>query len=227
MTHRLAAPARLPGAGIERPADPVVLSPPCWPLPTVEDPWTVANQVTLVRTVGALALGVVASVEASLTVLVVAYLVYWVGDVADGLVARRTGTMTRQGAVLDIVSDRACCGLLAAVFLGLTPEAAPAIGVFLLQFMVVDCVLSLGFLRWPILSPNDFGRVDRTLYLWNWHPVAKTMNTAGLVLVVLTGMYGAALVLAVVQLVVKGVSLRGMARLLARCPVRSETTTTH
>lgn len=189
---------------------------PLTPLRQVEDPWTVANRVTLVRTVGALAVGVVASVQASLGLLVVAYAIYWIGDIADGQVARRTGTLTRQGAVLDILSDRACCGLLAAVFLGLTPEAAPAIGVFLLQFMVVDCILSLGFLRWPILSPNDFGQVDRTLYLWNWHPVAKAVNTAGLVLVVLTGMYFGALVLALVQLAIKSVSLVGMTRLLAR-----------
>ena len=44
--------------------------------------------------------------------LVAAYAVYWVGDIADGWAARRLGQETRAGAVLDIVSDRAarpCC----------------------------------------------------------------------------------------------------------------------
>lgn len=180
----------------------------------VEDPWTVANRVTLVRTVAALVLGTVASTQHSLRLLAVAYAVYWFGDMLDGFVARRTHTETRQGAVLDVLCDRASCGMLATTYLALTPAAAPAIGVFLLQFMVVDCVLTLGFLHWPILSPNHFGAVDRRLYLWNWSPVAKAVNTAALILVVATGAYDAALVLACLQLVVKLCSLVSLSRLL-------------
>ena len=41
-----------------------------------------------------------------------AYAVYWVGDIADGWAARRLGQETRAGAVLDIVSDRACTAVL-------------------------------------------------------------------------------------------------------------------
>jgi len=178
-----------------------------------EDPWTWANQISLARTVLALGLGAAASTRASLPLLALAYAVYWVGDILDGQVARRTGTETRQGAVLDILCDRASCGMLAVTYLALVPEAAPAITVFLLQFMVVDCMLSLGFLRWPILSPNYFGTVDRTIYLWNWSPAAKATNTAALILVVAAGWYGAALALALVQLVVKCVSLVALTRL--------------
>ena len=182
-------------------------------LPVREDPWTWPNRISLARTVLALGVGALAATERSLTLLAVAYAVYWVGDVLDGWVARRTGTETRQGAVLDIVCDRASCGMLAVTYLGLVPEAAPAITVFLLQFMVVDCMLSLGFLRWPVLSPNYFGAVDRTIYLWNWSPAAKSTNTAALILVVAAGWYGAALLLALAQLVVKSVSLVALTRL--------------
>ena len=178
-----------------------------------EDPWTWPNRISLARTVLALGVGAVAATERSLLLLAVAYAVYWVGDVLDGWVARRTGTETRQGAVLDILCDRASCGMLAVTYLGLVPEAAPAITVFLLQFMVVDCILSLGFLRWPVLSPNYFASVDRTLYLWNWSPPAKATNTAALILVVAAGWYGAALVLALAQLAVKSVSLVALTRL--------------
>ncbi len=183
-----------------------------------EDPWTVANRITVARTVGALAVGAVASTHRSLLLLAVAYAVYWVGDVLDGFVARRTGTCTRQGAVLDILCDRACCGVLATTFLALQPGAAWPITLFLLQFMVVDCVLSLGFLRWPILSPNDFWQVDRRLYRWNWSVVAKTTNTSALVLLVGLDLVGAATVLAVAQLVLKSVSLVALTRLPADAP---------
>lgn len=183
------------------------------PARTPEDPWNWPNRISLARTVLALGIGAVAATRGSLSLLAVAYAVYWVGDIVDGLVARLTGTETRQGAVLDILCDRASCGMLAVTYLGLVPTAAPAITVFLLQFMVVDCMLSLGFLRWPILSPNYFGSVDRTIYLWNWSPAAKATNTAALILVVAAGWYGAALVLALAQLVVKGVSLVALTRL--------------
>lgn len=189
---------------------------PIGALGLVEDPWTVANRITLARTAVAVPLGVLAVCQRSLALLAVAYAVYWAGDVLDGFVARRTGTETRQGAVLDILCDRACCGVLAVGYLGLEPAAAPALTVFLLQFMVVDCVLSLGFLRWPVLSPNHFGQVDQRLYRWNWSPPAKAVNTAALVLLVAAGAHTPALALAVLQLALKTTSLVAMQRLLAR-----------
>jgi phosphatidylglycerophosphate synthase len=96
------------------------------PLPPLglgpEDPWTWPNRISLIRTVLALAVGAVAATERSLALLAVAYAVYWVGDVLDGWVARRTGTETRQGAVLDILCDRACCSLCVAALLVLRPD---------------------------------------------------------------------------------------------------------
>ena len=194
-------------------------SAPAGPAPTAaaaggrEDPWTWANRVSLARTVAALAVGALAATRGSLPLLALAYAVYWVGDIADGTLARRTGTETRQGAVLDILCDRASCGMLAVTYLGLEPRAAPAITVFLLQFMVVDCLLSLGFLRWPVLSPNYFWQVDRRLYSWNWSPPAKATNTAALIVTVALGAYALALALALAQLLVKSVSLVALTRL--------------
>lgn len=178
-----------------------------------EDPWNWPNRVSIARTVLALGIGAYAASARSLALLALAYAVYWVGDVADGALARRTGTETRQGAVLDILCDRASCGMLAVTYLGLDPPAAPAITVFLLQFMVVDCLLSLGFLRWPVLSPNYFWQVDRRLYRWNWSPPAKATNTAALIVTVALGAYGLALALALAQLAVKCVSLVALTRL--------------
>ena len=58
----------------------------------IAEPWsTWPNLVTLVRTVVAVGLGVAAVAGADLQVLALAYAAYWVGDVADGWLARWLG----------------------------------------------------------------------------------------------------------------------------------------
>lgn len=196
----------------DRPPAPAALPAPEL-LSGVEDPWTWPNRISLVRTALALAVAAYASTHSSLRLLAVAYAVYWVGDLLDGQVARRTHTETRQGAVLDIICDRASCGMLAVTYLALEPAAAPAITVYLLQFMVVDTMLSLGFLKWPVLSPNYFWQVDERIYRWNWSHPAKAVNTGALILTVTVGWFHVALVLALAQLAVKLVSLVALLRL--------------
>lgn len=87
---------------------------------------------------------------------------------------------------------------------------------FLVQFDVLDCVLSLRFLHWPILSINYFYLVHRGGYRWNWSPMAKAVNTAGLVLLVAfvpSPAYATVFVIAVIM--VKVGSLRTLRRLAA------------
>ena len=164
---------------------------------------TWANAVTLVRTSIAVPLGVYALVEASTVLLVVAYGAYWLGDMLDGYLARRLDQETRIGATLDIISDRACCGVLVCVLAVIHPNMWPALAVFLLQFMVLDCVLSLSFLRWSLVSPNYFYRVDLTVWRFNWSPPAKTVNTVAVVIAVLSGLMPVAMVVALGQLSLK------------------------
>ncbi len=169
---------------------------------------TVPNIVTVVRTVAAVALGIVALLQRSPELLVGAYATYWFGDMLDGWSARRLGQETRIGAVLDILSDRACTAVLAGAFLVLRPDAALPMAVFLLQFMVLDCVLSLAFLGWPIKSPNDFHLVDRLVYRLNWSPPAKALNTSAVVLAMLLGWVAVALIIGVGLCVLKAWSAR-------------------
>jgi phosphatidylglycerophosphate synthase len=171
-------------------------------------PNTVPNLVTTVRTVAAIALGIAALLNISPALLVGAYATYWIGDVLDGWLARRLGQETRIGAVLDIISDRACMAVLAGAYLLLRPEAAAPMAVFLLQFMVLDCILSLAFLGWPIKSPNDFHLVDRLVYRLNWSPPAKALNTSAVVLAMLLGWMALALAIAVALVVLKAWSAR-------------------
>ena len=180
---------------------------------------TWANAMTLARTSIAVPLGVYALVEASTAFLVAAYGIYWLGDMADGWLARRFDQETRIGAVLDIISDRACCGVLVCVLAVIHPQMWPALAVYLVNFMVLDCLLSLAFLRWDLVSPNYFYRVDRTIWKYNWSQPAKTVNTVSVVIAVVSGLMPVALVIALAQLALKLWTARRMLTLdLNRIP---------
>jgi CDP-diacylglycerol--glycerol-3-phosphate 3-phosphatidyltransferase len=182
------------------------------PLALVGSVRTVPNVVTVVRTVAAVGLGLVAVSNGDLTLLAVAYAVYWVGDILDGWSARLLGQETRLGAVLDIVSDRACTSVLCMGLVAHVDGVLPLALVFLLSFMVLDTMLSLAFLCWPVISPNEFHLVDHRVWLLNWSPVAKAANTAGVVGAIVLGAYGVGIAIALAVVAVKVLSA---ARVLA------------
>lgn len=169
---------------------------------------TLASVVTLVRTALCVALGLASIANADGRLLLLALVVHWVGDVADGAVARHRDEETLTGAVLDICADRLCVAVVYVGFVVGHPEFATALGVYLVEFMLVDAVLSLAFLRWPIAGPNYFGRVDRLVWLLNWWPPAKVVNSAvPALLCVLFGSPGLGLVVAVALLTLKSACL--------------------
>jgi CDP-diacylglycerol--glycerol-3-phosphate 3-phosphatidyltransferase len=139
------------------------------------------NALTVVRTLASLALVTTAAVQHSWPWLLAAYLTYWIGDSADGNLARLRGQETRFGAVFDVVCDRINCISCALVLLSFIDAPWP-VAVFLFQFVVVDLPLTLLPMRWPVLSPNYFYLIDRLAYTLNWHVVAKVTNTTLLVL---------------------------------------------
>ncbi len=177
---------------------------------------TVPNLVTLVRGVAAVGLATYAVAAGRLDLLGAAYGVYWLGDMADGWAARRLRQETRLGAVFDIVSDRACTAVLCTGLVVQLPRAWLVAAVFLVSFLLVDTLLSLAFVCWPLLSPNYFHQVDRTVWRWNWSPAAKAANTAGVVIAVAFGQYPVALALAAGVLGVKVWSAARVWRLLPR-----------
>ena len=77
------------------------------------------------------------------------------------------------------------------------PTLLPSIALFLVQFMVIDHYLSNQYLRWPIMSPNYFYRVDHTIWALNWSKLGKACNT-GLVTFLLVATKSNAVVLPVV-----------------------------
>jgi CDP-diacylglycerol--glycerol-3-phosphate 3-phosphatidyltransferase len=153
---------------------------------SVEDVRTLANAVTLARTVGCLVAVTWSIASGQVWWLFVGLAVHWLGDIADGIVARRRHEETRAGAVLDIVSDRLCIALYYVSYGHLHHSMLVPIAVFLFQFMVLDAHLSLTFLNWPLTSLNYFGLVDRVVYAWNWSTLGKALNSGALVFLMLT-----------------------------------------
>ena len=185
-----------------------------WSDPATERLTTPATVITAIRTVGSVALSAVAAQQESLTLLVVALAVYWVGDMLDGFVARSGRCETRIGAVLDILCDRFCAAAFYIGLIWLEPQFTPAVLIYLAEFMVVDCFLSLAFLAWPVRSPNYFYVIDRPIWLWNWSKPAKAVNSALFaVLLLATGWMWVGLAIATALLVLKCVSLHRLVRI--------------
>jgi CDP-diacylglycerol--glycerol-3-phosphate 3-phosphatidyltransferase len=175
---------------------------------------TSATVITAIRTVAAVTLAAWATYHENKTLLVVALIVYWVGDSMDGWVARLRDCETRIGAVMDIMSDRFCAAAFYVGLAWLEPHLAPAIVVYLAEFMVIDCFISIGFLAWPITSPNYFYVVDRKLWLWNWSKPGKATNSALFaVLLLVTHNMWLGLAIATALLVMKSASLVRLVRL--------------
>jgi CDP-diacylglycerol---glycerol-3-phosphate 3-phosphatidyltransferase len=200
--------------------DPLTLD--VWADPTTERFLTPATVITFIRTVAAVTITGFAMYadrtggfwSPALTLLVIGLAVYWAGDSLDGQVARRMHHETRIGAVLDIMSDRFCA---AAFYLGLAwlhPEFTVPVLIYLAEFMVVDCFLSIAFLAWRIRSPNYFYVIDRTVYRYNWSHPAKAVNSALFaVLLLATRMPWLGAVIASALLVFKIASLVRVARI--------------
>jgi len=192
-----------------------------WTHPEQERVGTSATVITFVRTVASVVLAGLAARDQSITLLVVALVVYWAGDSLDGFVARIRGCETRIGAVLDILCDRFCA---ASFYLGLVwlhPDYAVPVFIYLAEFMVVDCFLSLAFLAWPVRSPNYFYVIDRPLWLWNWSKPGKAVNSSLFaVLLLVTGWVWPAAVIATALLVMKTISLVRLGRIGLPVPAR-------
>jgi CDP-diacylglycerol--glycerol-3-phosphate 3-phosphatidyltransferase len=189
--------------------------------PAKERVGTSATVITGVRTLASVALAALAAQQQSMPLLVAALVVYWAGDSLDGWVARIRGCETRMGAVLDILSDRFCAASFYIGLVWLHHEFALPVFIYLAEFMVVDCFLSMAFLAWSIRSPNYFYVVDRPLWLWNWSKPGKTVNSSLFaVLLVATGWVWLGVLIATALLVLKCASLVRLARIGLPLPAR-------
>jgi CDP-diacylglycerol---glycerol-3-phosphate 3-phosphatidyltransferase len=192
-----------------------------WSDPAQERIGTSATVITFVRTIISVLLAALAAQQESLTLLVAALVVYWVGDSLDGFVARVRGCETRIGAVLDILCDRFCAASFYLGLVWLQPDLALPVFLYLAEFMVIDCFLSIAFLAWPVRSPNYFYVIDRPIWAWNWSKPAKAVNSSLFaVLLLLTGAVWLGVAIACALLVLKTASLVRLARIGLPVPAR-------
>lgn len=185
-----------------------------WQLPEKETLLTPASAVTFVRTIAAVVIAIVAALQHDQLLLLAALACYWVGDIADGIVARTFKCEMRSGALLDIVADRLCVAVIYLAFAYMNPEMMWAIGLYLIEFMFIDGFLSLAFLFWPLLSPNYFYLVDKRIFQLNWSPIGKVVNSSFfLIATVLVGSPALSIAIVAAVTVIKLYSLRRLYRI--------------
>ena len=142
-----------------------------------EDLKTWANLVTAVRTIVGMVVFAVAAYHRDAGLNYVGLALFWALDILDGALARGLKQETRVGAQFDIITDRILIAFFYFNFVALRPEFVVPVATFLFQFNVIDLYLSNQFMRWPIVSPNYFHQVDRTIWRLNWSVPAKTLNS--------------------------------------------------
>jgi CDP-diacylglycerol--glycerol-3-phosphate 3-phosphatidyltransferase len=104
--------------------------------------------------------------------------IHWVGDWLDGVWARRFNQETILGAEIDIIADRVEMLFFFMNFLFFHPHLYIPIVLFILDFAFVDFYLSYQFVKFDIISPNYFYKVDKRVYLLNFTRPAKSINSS-------------------------------------------------
>lgn len=147
--------------------------------------WTWANVATTLRLVLGLGAFCIALLERSMMWNYIGLAIYWSLDIADGWLARRFKQETLFGAQYDILADRIQVAFFYLIYASMYPHKVVVITLFLLQFMVFDHYLSNQFLRWKIISPNYFYRVDKYIFNLLWSKLGKAANTGLVTLLII------------------------------------------
>ena len=146
---------------------------------------TLPNFITAIRTISCLVIFSIAGYTQDMSLNIVGLAIYWALDCLDGYLARRLGQETIVGAQFDILSDRILVAYFYFNYLFITSGPVLIVSLFLLNFMVIDQYLSNQFLRWSIISPNYFYKIDRTVWALNWSAFGKFINTGPVTILLL------------------------------------------
>jgi CDP-diacylglycerol--glycerol-3-phosphate 3-phosphatidyltransferase len=168
-----------------------------------------SNLITLIRLGASLTFFTLAIVKANPTYNYIGLAIHWLGDIADGVYARKLKQETILGAEIDIIADRVETLFFYIIFLFFRPYLFLPAVVYVINFAFVDFYLSYQFLKFDIISPNYFYKVDRTVYLLNYSPLAKFCNSTvvTLILIFLPQLQIIALFFALILIAVKGFSI--------------------
>ncbi len=143
------------------------------------------NVITLVRFGASLSFFILALIKINPTYNFIGLGIHWFGDVLDGNYARIFKQETILGAEIDIIADRVETLFFYINFLHFHPHLFLPAAVYLVDFAFVDFYLSYQFVKFDIISPNYFYKVDRTVYLLNYSPPAKFCNSTVVTLILI------------------------------------------
>ncbi len=141
--------------------------------------------------------------------------VHWGGDVLDGFIARTFKQETIFGAEIDIIADRVEILFFFVIFLFFRPYLFLPVVLYIIDFAFIDFYLSYQFLKYGLISPNYFHKVDKGVHLLNYSPGGKFCNSTVITLwlIFLPHLWGAAAGMAAVLIGVKIYSIRRLTRI--------------
>jgi len=181
----------------------------------VEAICTLPNFITAIRTISCLVIFSIAGYTKDMSLNIVGLALFWALDCLDGYLARRLGQETLLGAQFDILSDRILVAYFYLNYLFISSGPVLIVSLFLLNFMVLDHHLSNQYLRWPIISPNYFYKIDSTVWTLNWSALGKFINTGPVtLLLLLTKSMIAPGVILILVFIIKGYSFYRLSKLV-------------
>jgi len=143
------------------------------------------NILTLIRLISSLIFFILAITKMNPSYNYIGLGIHWLGDVVDGFYARKFKQETILGAEIDIIADRVETLFFFVNFLHFRPQLFLPVALYLLDFAFVDFYLSYQFLKFNIISPNYFYKVDKTVYLLNFSRLGKFCNSTVVTLILI------------------------------------------
>lgn len=171
---------------------------------------TVPNGITLLRLGLSLTFFVLAILRGRELYNFIGLGIHWLGDVLDGFWARRFKQETILGAEIDIIADRVEILFFYVIFLTFHPQLFLPVVIYAIDFAFVDFYLSYQFVKYDIISPNYFFKVDPLVYRLNYSPGGKFVNSTvvTLLLIFLPQVWGLTAGLAAGLVALKTFSIR-------------------
>lgn len=150
-----------------------------------ESTLTIPNLITLIRLGLSLSFFILAIHMKSPTYNFIGLGIHWLGDVLDGFWARTFKQETILGAEIDIIADRVEILFFYAIFLMFNPQLFLPVVIYVIDFAFIDFYLSYQFVKYDIISPNYFYKVDRTVFRLNFSMIGKFCNSTVITLLLI------------------------------------------
>ena len=172
------------------------------------------NIITYLRVIFSLFFFILAILYKNPTYNFIGFGIHWIVDFIDGYYARRFNQETIFGAELDIIADRLEIIFFYVNFLYFRPYLYLPVALYLIDYAFIDFYLSYQFVKFKIISPNYFNKVDKTIYLLNYSPGGKFSNSSvvTLLLIFLPKLYILVIIIACILIGVKTYSIYRLTR---------------